>query len=166
MEQKEFVRHPIYTNYEASRDGVIRHCRLKKPVGSLDKFGYFRFKISGNKNYFSHRFVYECFRGIIEDGLVVDHKDGCPQHNELSNLQAITQSQNSMRGNTGRCKIFGKRKIKSINTETDQEIIFPSINAAATYFSIHPQSVQFVANKTYKSAYSIKYDQRIIFEYI
>ncbi len=45
MEQKEFVRHPIYTNYEASKDGVIRNCRLKKPVGSIDNAGYFRFNI-------------------------------------------------------------------------------------------------------------------------
>ncbi len=126
---------------------------------------FFRFSI-GRKRYLSHKFTFECFHGIVKDGLVVNHIDGNPQHNEISNLQAITQSQNSRRGNTGSCKLFGKRAIKSINIETDQELTFPSINAAAKYFSIHPQSVQFVANKTYKSAYSIKYDQRIIFEYV
>jgi hypothetical protein len=166
MEQKEFVRHPVYANYEASRDGVIRHCRLKKPVGSLNKFGYFRINMNGNKNYFSHRFIYECYFGVVKDGFVIDHFDGNPKNNNLSNLQTITPSQNSRRGNTGRCKLFGKRAIKSINVETDQEMTFPSINAAARYFSIHPQSVQFVANNITKSAFSKKYNQWIIFKYI
>ena len=157
------MRHPIYTNYEASKDGVIRNCRLKKPVGNIDNTGYFRFNI-GRKRYLSHKFIFECFHGIVKDGLVVDHKDGCPRHNSVNNLQAITQSQNCRRGNTGRCKVFGKKTIKSINAET--EIIFPSINTAARYFDIYPQSVQNFANKTYKSAYSIKYNQRIIFEYV
>ncbi len=49
MEQKEFVRHPIYTNYEASRDGVIRHCRQRKPLGNLNNSGYFTFNIGGKK---------------------------------------------------------------------------------------------------------------------
>ncbi len=81
MEQKEFVRHPVYTNYEASRDGVIRNCRLKKPVGSLNNAGYFRFNMRGNINYFCHKFVFECFHGIVKDGFVVNHKDGNPQNN-------------------------------------------------------------------------------------
>ncbi len=54
---------------------------------------FFRFNISGNKNYFSHKFVYECYFGVVKNGLVVDHLDGCPQHNELNNLEAITQSE-------------------------------------------------------------------------
>jgi hypothetical protein len=33
---KEFVRHPTIRNFEASHDGVIRHCRLKKPIGADD----------------------------------------------------------------------------------------------------------------------------------
>ncbi len=62
--------------------------------------------------------------------------------------------------------MFGKRIIRSINTETDQKIVFPSINAAARYFDTHPRSVQLFANETCKSAYSKKYNQRIMFEYI
>ncbi len=166
MEQKEFVRHPVYINYEASRDGVIRNCRLKKPVGSLNNAGYFIFGMKGNVHYLCHKFIYETFHGIVKDGFIVNHIDGDPQHNHLSNLESITQSQNCKFGNTGKCKMFGKREIKSINTETDQEWTFQSINAAAIYFSIHPKSVQFVANKTYKSAYSKKYDQKIMFEYV
>ncbi len=138
----------------------------KKPVGNIDKFGYFGFNINKNKRYLSHRFIYESFHGVVKDGFVVHHIDGNPQNNHLSNLESITQSQNCKVGNTGKCKIFGKKAIKSINIETNQEIVFKSMNAAAIYFNIHPRSVQFVANKTYKSAYSIKYNKRIMFEYV
>ncbi len=109
MEQKEFVRHPVYINYKASREGVIRNCRLKKPVGNIDKAGYFRFSINRNTRYLSHKFIYETFHGIVKDGFVINHIDGCPQNNHLPNLESITQSQNCKVGNTGRCKMFGKR---------------------------------------------------------
>jgi hypothetical protein len=109
MEQKEFSRHPIYTNYEASRDGVIRHCRLKKPVGSLNNAGYFIFSI-GRKRYLCHKFVFECFQGIAKDGFVIDHINSVATDNSLHNLHLTTQSQNCKFGNTGRCKIFWKRE--------------------------------------------------------
>ncbi len=166
MEEKEFVRHPVYTNYEASRDGVIRNCRLKKPVGSLINAVYFIFNMKGNVHYLCHKFIYESFHGVVKDGFVVHHIDGDPQNNNLTNLKSITQSQNCRVGNTGRCKIFEKRAVRSINTETDQEIVFNSMNSAARYFGIHTSSVKKVADHIYKSAYSKKYNQRIIFEYV
>ncbi len=104
---------------------------IKKPVGSLNNVGYFKFKMSGNINYFCHKFIYECFYGIIKDGFVIHHINSVPTDYSLYNLRLTTQSQNCKFGNTGKCKIFGKRVIKSINTEADQEIVFKSMNSAA-----------------------------------
>ena len=39
----EFRPHPVITNYEASRGGVVRNRRLKRPVGSPNNMGYLMF---------------------------------------------------------------------------------------------------------------------------
>ncbi len=160
MEQKEFMRHPINTNYEASRDGVIRHCRLKKPVGSPNNAGYFIFSINRNKRYLSHKFIFECHFGLVKYGLVVHHKDGNPQNNNLKNLESITQSQNCRVGNTGISPKTPKTVI-STNTGTGEKIVFNSMYAAARYFGICAPSVKRVADHICKSTYSIKYDQKL-----
>ena len=72
---QEFRTHPVLVNYEASRDGVIRHCRLKKPVGVVNNSWYLRFT-AGKKRYHNHRMIYEAFNGLIKDGFVIDLRDG------------------------------------------------------------------------------------------
>ena len=96
--EKEFI--PVLDNYEASRDGVVRNRERKKPVGTVTNIGYLQFG-AGGKMYYNHRIIYQAFYGPIEDDLVIDHIDGNPLHNNLSNLQAISQSENTRRGRTG-----------------------------------------------------------------
>ena len=86
---QDFRPHPVLTNYEVSRDGVVRNRRLKKSVGWENNQGYLMFGVGGKK-YHIHRAVYETYNGPIRDGLIIDHIDSCPQNNKLSNLQAIT----------------------------------------------------------------------------
>ena len=54
---QNFQPHPVLVNYEASRDGIIRHCRLKKPVGSVTNMGDLMCGAGKNKYYF-HRTIY------------------------------------------------------------------------------------------------------------
>ena len=91
---QEFKPHPVLVNYEASCDGVVRNCRLKKPVGFVDNHGYLMFSAGKNK-YYCHRIIYECHKGLIKDGLVIDHIDFNPQNNSLENLQFFTQRENN-----------------------------------------------------------------------
>ena len=72
---QDFRPHPVIVNSEASFDGVVRHRRLKEPVGRVNNRGYLQFT-AGKKKYYCHRFAYECHNGLIKDGFVVDHKNG------------------------------------------------------------------------------------------
>ena len=67
----KFFIHPIYKKYAANKYGEIMNVRLRKAMrGNLNNTGYLHFGISISKNkiksYLSHRFIYECFYGLIE----------------------------------------------------------------------------------------------------
>jgi len=46
-----------------------------------------------------HRIMWETYKGEIPQGMTVDHIDNNPKNNHISNLQLMTQSQNSTKGN-------------------------------------------------------------------
>jgi len=162
MEQ-EFRPHPVLVNYEASRDGIVRNRRLKKPVGVVNNMGYMRFNARGKNNYI-HRVVYEAFYGPIEEGCVVDHIDSNPLNNNLENLQAISQSENTKRGRTGE---NSKQPIPviSFDTVTHEKKVFQSMNAAGKHFDIQRFSIRCVAEGIYQTAISKKSGNRIKFSY-
>lgn len=161
---QEFQPHPVLVNYEANHDGVVRNRRLKKPIGFLNNQGYLHFN-TGGKNHLCHRIAYECFHGLIKDGFVIDHIDSNCQNNKLINLQAISQSQNTKKGKTGEYAKFAKR-VKSFDTETNEEKIFQSMNEAGRYLDICIASVRKVAEGIYQTALSKKNGHKIKFSYI
>ena len=67
-------------------------CRLIK--GTLRNNGYLQLTIK-NKTIKVHRLVIEAFKG--KSDLTVDHIDGNPQNNNLSNLEYVTQAENTRR---------------------------------------------------------------------
>ena len=59
--------------------------------------GYYIFRISDKnlskpKNYYIHRFEWECVRGVIPEGFVIDHIDSLRNNNNIKNLQLLTFS--------------------------------------------------------------------------
>ena len=71
------------------------------------KDGYLQFKdYSGQRplNKQVGRFVYEYFCGPVEKGLVVDHINGNRADNRINNLQKITYSENTLKGQLGKLK--------------------------------------------------------------
>ena len=162
MEQ-EFRPHPVLVNYEASRGGVVRHCRLKKPVGFVTNQGYMQFG-AGGKKYYNHRIIYECYRGLIEEGRVIDHLDSDPLNNRLENLQAISQSENTKRGRTGKSSNC-PRPVVSFDITTNEKRVFQSMYSAGKYFDIQRFSIRCVAEGIYKTALSKKNGHRITFSY-
>ena len=60
---------------------------------------------------FVHRFVYEFHKGGVPDGLVVDHIDGNKLNNTLVNLQAISTSDNTLKGANGKISLAERGEI-------------------------------------------------------
>ena len=46
------------------------------------------------KTYHVHRFVWECYNGIIPDDKVIGHINDKKEGNRLCNLQVVTQQEN------------------------------------------------------------------------
>jgi hypothetical protein len=154
----------VLINYEASSDGIVRNRITKKPIGHVNNMGYLQFA-AGRKLYYNHRFIYECYFGLIKDGLVIDHIDSNRLNNKLENLQAISQRDNLKKGNTGRCSKC-PRGVKSLDLENNEEKVFQSMYAAGKYFEIHIPSVQFVAEGITQTAIAKRNSHRIKFVYI
>ena len=167
-EFNDFWPHPIYTNYEANRNGIIRNIKRKKPVGRQNKLGYYRFTINDNgkkKNFNSSRFIYECFHGQITDKRVVDHINNIKTDNRLGNLQLITNSENMKKDHKGG-KCLPSIKIRAINIETGESFDYESIKKAAKDLMIETGSICYALNGTNKTSLSKKYNQRFRFEKI
>jgi hypothetical protein len=70
---------------------------FKKVAFYANKGGYrgLRFRYNGKyQNAFVHRIVYSFFKGEIPDGFLINHIDGDPGNNDLSNLEAVSPRDN------------------------------------------------------------------------
>lgn len=96
-------------NYEVSDAGRVRRARPGRGrtyVGRIMKptrlnFGHLAvsFWIDGcRKPHLVHRLVAEAFIGPCPDGLEVNHKDGDPANNCVSNLEYVTHAENIRHG--------------------------------------------------------------------
>ena len=100
--------HPVYNLYASDENGNIIHLVKQVPsTGNKRKSGYLFCMVrkhgqNGQKGYYVHRFVYECFNGIIPDGKVIDPVNNIKDDNRLCNLQLMTQQEN--------CKKSAKRR--------------------------------------------------------
>jgi len=81
-----------------SSDGRKLKGRLLNP--HQNKLGYRRAPLGGRgKNRQQiHRLVVSAFIGKIPEGMVIDHLDGDPSNNHVSNLEIVTYHENMVRG--------------------------------------------------------------------
>jgi len=167
-DDNDFWVHPIYTNYEANRNGIVRNIKRKKPIECLNNHGYYHATVYDNgkkKDFKSNRFIYECFHGVITDKRVVDHINNIKTDNRLDNLQLITQRENIIKDNAGG-KSLSSIKIRAINTETGESFEYESITKAAKDLIINSGIISHLFKGWQKTALSKKYKQRFRFEKI
>lgn len=85
--------------YTVQRREDYSYCKKDPISGNKDHNGYIhccvrRYGGKNQKTYRVHRFVWECFHGIIHDGKVIDHINDNTDDNRLCNLQIMTQQAN------------------------------------------------------------------------
>ena len=167
--------HPIYGLYAASKDGNIIHIIKQVPhKGNKTNTGYMICGVrkhgqSGQKKYQAHRFIWECFNGLIPDGKEIDHINNDKEDNRLCNLQLMTHQQNCKKAANDRDHTFTANSIKCVkaaNKNTNEISYYWSMYAAQQHLKINAASVSKVCDGIYKSALSKKDGCSYTFEYV
>ena len=94
---------PTCLRWKVERRGGRNKCIVIVNIG--DVAGNFQNQLNGNpapspvmlncKAYGTHRVIWEMFNGTIPKGMVIDHLDGNPRNNKISNLALKTQAENT-----------------------------------------------------------------------
>ena len=171
--------HQVYDLYAANENGEIIHIIKKVPTqGGKQHRGYLLCgvrKYGGRKETYSvHRFVWECFNGLIPEGKVIDHINDDKQDNRLCNLQLVTHQENNKKSAKNRDYTFtaenykNKKCVKAINIETNEVSYYNSLYATGHHLGINPGCVKSVCEGVYghKSSTSKKDGKSYKFEYV
>ena len=108
---------------------------------------------NGQKGYYVHRFVYECFNGIIPDGKVIDHVNNIKDDNRLCNLQLMSQQENCKKSAKRRDYTFvsknrqNKKCVKATNSDTNEVSYYNSMYAVKQHLGINAGIVKMVCEK-------------------
>ena len=163
---KKYYIHPIFTNYAASKDGEILNVKTGRIFKkNLTDRGYYQFKVNDKKlikpkNYYIHRFEWECVKGVIPEGFVIDHCDSVKTNNQIDNLQLLTLAENVRKGNS--------KPILSFNIKNNKQKNYDSIVSASVELDISFTIISNICRKVkyYKSAKSKKDGGKYRFEFL
>ena len=127
--------------------------------------GYYQFKVNDKKlikpkNYYIHRFEWECVKGVIPEGFVIDHIDSVKTNNKIENLQLLTLAENVRKGNS--------KPIKSFNIKNNKQKKYESITSASLELDISFSIISNICRKVkyYKTVISKKDGDRYKFEFL
>ena len=172
--------HPVYNLYASDENGNIIHLVKQVPLtGTKKKNGYLFCMVrkhgqNGQKGYYVHRFVYECFNGIIPDGKVIDHVNNIKDDNRLCNLQLMTHQENCKKSAKRRDYTFAaknhqnKKCVKATNSDTNEVSYYNSMYAVNQHLGINAGIVKMVCEKinSCKTGISKKDNCHYKFEYV
>ena len=164
IDGKKYYKHPVFSNYAASKNGNVLSLRSKKIISMVKNgSGYLYFniydeKLEKRKNYTQHRFVYEVFRGPIPRCFEVDHINEIKSDNRIKNFQLLSHKHNIEKSKN--------RPIISINIETGKERRYNSIKTAAIELDISAGNISKVCRKKGKSLSSRKNGKKYTFKYL
>ena len=150
--------HPVYNLYASDENGNIHLVKQVPSTGNKRKNGYLFCMVrkhgqNGQKGYYVHRFVYECFNGIIPDGKVIDHVNNIKDDNRLCNLQLMSQQENCKKSAKRRDYTFAaknhqnKKCVKATNSDTNEVSYYNSMYAVQQHLSINAGIVKMVCEK-------------------
>ena len=136
-----------------------------RPKQTLKKDGYLVVLING-KQLSAHRFIYECFNGLIEEGLAIDHINTIRTDNRIENLRAVTQSENNRNPLTmehlrkAKREKSGKKVLKKDKKTGEILGFYESVSQAAEENNTEPSYIRWVCNNKpgYHSAGGFKWE--------
>ena len=108
--------HPIYDLYASDENGNIINIIKEVPhKGNKTHRGYLNVCVRkhgqpGVKGCLVHRFVWECFDGVIPEGKVIDHIKNNKEDNRLCNLQLVTHQQNCKKSVSEGSRLYIRRQ--------------------------------------------------------
>ena len=145
------------TNYYITEDGEVANLTKKVMCSLANRNGYKRVQLN-KKLYSVHCLVWQTFRGIIPNGMVIDHIDGNRGNNALSNLRLVSQSENMRHTMEQGHKC--QRKTICVNADGCVEKEYASIQKMADDFQVSRQTILRYLNKDvlYRNYY-LKYKE-------
>ena len=127
--------------------------------------GYYQFRVNDKKlikpkNYLIHRFEWECVKGDIPEGFVIDHIDSVKTNNKIENLQLLTLAENVRKGIS--------KPILSFNIKNNKQKKYDSIVSASIELDISFSIISSICRKVkyYKTVISKKDGDRYRFEFL
>lgn len=170
----EWKEHPTIVGYLANEKGEIARVdetslfpldTLKIVKQTLNSTGYLMFTCH-KKSKIAHRFIYECFYGLIEKGMVIDHINCDRTDNRIENLRKTTTKENNSNPITVKRQLEMKRekngkKVLKLDKKTGEILgYYESVRQAAEENGTLPQYIRWVCNgkKGYYSAAGYKWE--------
>ena len=172
--------HPVYDIYAADENGNVMNIVRKIPTkGFKSNNGYEIVNVRkycqrNQKIMQAHRFVCECFNGVIPDGKVIDHINNVRDDNRICNLQLTTQQENCKKSAKNRDYSFAAKNnqnrkcVKAINQDTNEITYYYSMYAVQQYLGINAGIVKMVCEGiNYCKSGTLKKDDHVYkFEYV
>ena len=145
------------TDYYITEDGEVANLTKKIMRSLVNRNGYKRVQLN-DKLYSVHCLVWQTFRGVIPNGMVIDHIDGNRGNNALSNLRLVSQSENMRHTMEQGHKC--QRKTICVNADVCVEKEYASIQKMADDFQVSRQTILRYLNKDvlYRNYY-LKYKE-------
>lgn len=159
------IREGNLTCLNNMKDRTDKSCRhyKEKILKQTFKQRYFYVSLVQNgikKDYRVHRLVYMAFKGLIPEGMTIDHIDGNTKNNNISNLRCVSLSENCQNPNTI-CKKY--KKVLQIDKNTNKVLhIYASIKEAMislgfNYSSSMASHIGDVCNNKRNTCYGYKW---------
>jgi len=174
LDKKIWKSHPEHPNIYCNELGQVINKKTKKFIGKLTPNGYIQLGLNIDENgkqifKLAHHFIYECWKGVIPEGKVVNHINEIKHDNRIENLELVSLSENTKKSTKSQeINKQGRRKPKKcLGKQEDKKewIEFKSLADASRKTKINHRSIQSVCDGIYNSCTSKSDNSKWVFKY-